>query len=410
MESWDFEDIGANSNKRFHIEFEEGLFNTDTDDAGEANFSLSDVSGTQFQLQARWLDYRHGRQLRVDWSSVDTSRYTVFPPPASLPAISSIASLPSAQLPASIGWSLNGTCCMMIQEKAISLPSTPFLTDLGTGWMQYYEDVIGNLTPMEMSLPGTHDSGTYQMESSISSPWTRTQWRSLRQQLNSGIRVLDLRIGQNSPGDYVIVHDKYRTKYSLSRALKEVTDFISATSKEIVVLDFHRFKKLGSDSFDQGQLQSQVKAALQGFYLPEPPRSQTLNELWRGAAVGNQRVIIAWNDSSIDRSYMWPGVAQSWYSEAGSIEELQECVKNDFSSPHSSDKFWAACVFVNLAKQIPSTLEGLADVLHPHIDNWFHGCDEWSLKANIVSTDFCPDTNNMINACICASLLKGGKK
>ena len=42
----------------------------------------------------------------------------------------------------------------------------------------------------------------------LPSQWTRTQYRSLREQLDSGIRVLDLQIGQNSPGYYVIVHDE----------------------------------------------------------------------------------------------------------------------------------------------------------------------------------------------------------
>ena len=78
------------------------------------------------------------------------------------------------------------------------------------------------------------------------------------------------------------MHDKYLTKYSLSHALNEVTDFISATNKEIVVLDFHRFNKLSSDSVDFDQLKSQVKAALQGFYLAKPQGSpKSLNELWR---------------------------------------------------------------------------------------------------------------------------------
>ena len=87
-------------------------------------------------------------------------------------------------------------------------------------------------------------------------------------QLNRGIRVLDVRIGQNSPGDYIISHDTWRTKYSLSQALQEIKSFISATEKEIVILDFHRFNQLSKESFDYDQLKSQVKLALKGYYLP----------------------------------------------------------------------------------------------------------------------------------------------
>ena len=40
MESWDFEDIDANSLKRFHIQFEDRLFTTDTDDAGKVTVQV----------------------------------------------------------------------------------------------------------------------------------------------------------------------------------------------------------------------------------------------------------------------------------------------------------------------------------------------------------------------------------
>ena len=71
-------------------------------------------------------------------------------------------------------------------------------------WMKYYSDILGKLTLTKMTLPGTHDSGTYEPVSVFGSPWIKTQNLSLLDQLNRGIRVLDLRIGQNSPGDYII--------------------------------------------------------------------------------------------------------------------------------------------------------------------------------------------------------------
>lgn len=134
----------------------------------------------------------------------------------------------------------------------------------------------------EMTLPGTHDSGTYEPVSVFGMPWIQTQNLSLLDQLNRGIRVLDLRIGQNSPGDYIISHDKWHTKYSLSQALQEVKDFISATDKEIVILDFHRFNQIGDQSFDYDQLKRQVKSSLNGYYLPvSQGQGKTLSEIWK---------------------------------------------------------------------------------------------------------------------------------
>ena len=65
---------------------------------------------------------------------------------------------------------------------------------------------------------------------------------SLLQQLQYGVRALDLRhgIGQESPGNYKLVHNVFGTKLTLSEALQEVISFIDATvEKEIVILDFH---------------------------------------------------------------------------------------------------------------------------------------------------------------------------
>ena len=92
----------------------------------------------------------------------------------------------------------------------------------------------------------------------------QTQDVSLLQQLQYGVRALDLRIGQESPGNYKLVHDAFRTKYTLSEALQEVISFIDATEKEIVILDFHQFVNLefGSKDYNYIQLKEQVKQLL----------------------------------------------------------------------------------------------------------------------------------------------------
>ena len=71
---------------------------------------------------------------------MDTSRYTVFPTPTSIPGIRSSIANSSYPAIAMIGWSRDSSVCMMIQEKKVPLPSAPSLMALGTEWMQYYED------------------------------------------------------------------------------------------------------------------------------------------------------------------------------------------------------------------------------------------------------------------------------
>ena len=457
MSCWKFSDIDANSQKRFYIEFDENIFHAHTDDAGEANFQV-ETTDTSFQLQVRWLQ-DVGRFLQVNWKSTNTSKFTVFPPPSPKNTIGKL------------GWIHNGSLCMLIQEKGAPLPSlpaelpeletatnpavvtgqdgnvledqardvlasltpiptanisdeavaamkqkmvsiySPSTTPLAPQWMKYYSDVLGKLTLTEMTLPGTHDSGTYEPVSVFAKCGVQTQDLSLLDQLNRGIRVLDLRIGQNSPGDYIISHDTWRTKYSLSQALQEIKDFINATEKEVIILDFHRFNQLSEERFDYDQLKSQVKSSLKGYYLPvHQGQGKTLSEIWKTS--GQRRIVVAWNSArTIDISYMWPGVKQHWYSHADSNDELKSELKKDFTNPPSKTEMWSTCVFVTPCYKftcLPRFPYTNAENLSPMIDNWFYGCSEWTLKANIISTDFFNLFNNTIQACICASILKAG--
>ncbi len=390
INQWTFTDIQAQSQKSFTVEFEGG----GSDATADASYQLEGTN-THFQLQA--LD-SNGQQLQVDWTGTDARQYTIFPPPVNGTNI------------VSVKWIQNGSVCILIQSKAAAIPSTPKLNTLGTQWMEYYSDIINKLTLTEMCIPGTHDSGTYQPEFELGRAWIRTQSLSLRNQLDMGIRSLDLRIGQNQPGDYIITHDTWKTKYTLSQALTEVVNFIKATTVEIVVLDFHRFNVLDSgNSFDFDQLKVQVKSILQGFFIPAPEGvGKTLFELWHRPNFAQERIVITWNDPSIDASYMWPAVDQHWYSAADSQDKLFTALSTDFSNPPPRDKMWGACVF--RAVNILQTPFINAQEFKGKIDNWFHGCADWTLKANILMTDFCPDFNNVIHAAICACLLNGRKK
>ncbi len=391
MNQWSFTDIQAQSQSNFAIEFKQSGSGAKAD----VTFQLEGTN-TRFQLQA---SDATGQQLQVDWSSTDPRQYTVFPP------------LITGATAARVRWLQNGTACVLIQDKPALLPSPSQLSNLGTQWMEHYSDVIHNLTLTEMCIPGTHDSGTYQPDFVLGREWIRTQILSLRNQLNLGIRSLDLRIGQNKPGDYIITHDTWKTKYSLSQALTEVVDFIKATKVEIVILDFHRFNILNKgSSFDFDQLKAQVKSTLGGYFVPAPEGvGKTLFELWHRPNAAQERIIITWNDDgSIDCSYMWPGVDQHWYSTADSQDKLFTSLSTDFTDPPPRDKMWASCVF-RTASVFQTPFVNAKD-LRGKVDSWFYGCADWSLKANILMTDFCPDYNNVIHAAICASLLNGNKK
>lgn len=420
MNSWSFVDLSPNSQRRFFVQFSgagrKPTWQKQTRNGSSqatATFSLADKTTFVVQIQ--------GGNVVVDWGSTDFTSYAVFPPPDPSKRPTTLGTL---------GWVPNASMCMLVQKISVpsaisrfqtgvfgaavpmakSAPSLAPVTGLGPLWMSYYAQVIGSLSLTEMSLPGTHDSGTWQPACCLSTPWVRTQSCSLYDQLNLGIRVLDLRIGQVQPGEYIICHDIWRTQYSLSGALKEVKDFIDSSEKEIVILDFHRFVSLQSGvKYDFAQLTKQVKSILNGYYLPVGVgKGKTLADIWK-AGPGKGRVVVAWNDtSSLDASFMWPGVDQHWYQNASSDAILQQDLEKDFSSPPSTSVMWSSCVFRSV--NAFNTPLSNAKSSSTDIDNWFYGCADWTLKANIISTNFFQLYDNIVQACICASILKAGSK
>lgn len=406
MTSWKFRDLPSQSQERFYIEFRDGILIKAADDAGEATFQLED-SSSRFKLQARW-PYKDGEcGLKVDWSDTDINLYGVFPPIVHGNGIGKL------------GWIHNGSLSLLIIEKRTVTSVSTYLPDMNTSivtsttalpsptcglWMEHYSSLLAKLTLTEMTLPGTHNSGTYQPASVVGSLWIKTQELSLAQQLNYGIRCLDLRIGQNSPGHYVICHDTWRTRYSLAHALKEITEFIDSSTKEIVILDFHRFVNLGSGIYDYNQLRQQISSALSGYCLPPSHAGDTLEAIW--SSVGQkERIVVAWNTSNPD-TYMWPGVNQRWYRDADSLRKLYEFIKSDVQNPPRW--MWAACSF--MTPGLSSSPKANARCSNPTITNWYFGGSVFCEKANIISVDFFNKYSNVIQASIVASLLKAGKK
>lgn len=407
MNVWGFRDISSQTQERFYIEYCKGIFVRAADYSGEATFQLED-SSCQFELQVRW-PYTDGEcGLKVNWSNTDTHLYEVFPP------------MLEGEMIGKLGWICGGSLSLVIIEKGVSnsipthLPderksivssatTTKPLPTCGL-WMEHYSSLLGKLTIAEMTLPGTHNSGTYRPVSAVGTPWIRTQELSLAQQLNSGIRYLDLRIGQNYPGDYVLCHDKWRTSYSLPQAMKEFTEFIDNSAKEIVVLDFHRFVNFGCGSYDYSQLKQQIASMLSGYCMPQSRMGDTLNAIWSSGRQ-KERIVVAWNASNPD-SYMWPGVEQRWYSNADTLRKLYGSISSDMQNPPGC--MWATCAFVT--PSLLSSPRKNAIKADPTISNWFFGGSTFCEKANIISVDFFNEYSNVIQASIIGSLLKAGKK
>jgi hypothetical protein len=99
-------------------------------------------------------------------------------------------------------------------------------------WMKYVSD---DLSITQMTIPGTHDSYACKDKvPAVSREFAQTQLYSLTQQLELGVRYLDLRVGDPH---LTMVHGKLCALYgTLPQALDEVWQFLQKHSTEAVLI------------------------------------------------------------------------------------------------------------------------------------------------------------------------------
>lgn len=166
--------------------------------------------------------------------------------------------------------------------------------------MELFAPCIENLHLNELTLPGTHDAGTYKA-SGITQPLVQTQYLDINQQLSQGVRALDLRliIGNGSGDDrFEICHGTQTFELKLVDVLNQINSFLKSTSKEIIILDLHIFE--GTWTIQDYQEMSNLIIKTIGINQLISPSgiSQTLQDIWNSSG----RVVVGAREFDSDMS------------------------------------------------------------------------------------------------------------
>jgi hypothetical protein len=107
----------------------------------------------------------------------------------------------------------------------------------GANWMGRLDDS----TPLTaVSIPGTHDSGTFGVIGLDLPDISRCQntWTTFEQQLNDGIRFFDLRIGSdgNLHHGYVVCFDSWPNPITIDETFDRTIDFLNDHPTETVIV------------------------------------------------------------------------------------------------------------------------------------------------------------------------------
>ena len=336
---------------------------------------------------------------------------------------------PNPCSPAQIAWVSGGNAAigMFQHPEAISQRALHLETGLEeewvSHWMSVYRPVLSGLYLLPnkeakayLTLPGTHDSGTYSMQLCWIVPWTKTQNLDLYSQLMKGTRSLDFRTGYRPgrTGDdrFMLVHDVFETRVSLREALNAVKLFSCSHPLEVVIIDFHNFVNLKTHSMHLteeliDEISTVVKDSLNGMLIPRTSMGATLSDIWDG----KERVIAAFNESTQDK-LLWPGVHQLWAGTSVTLlPALSEFIHYTLS--HQLPIGALSSIETVLPAIMPISSEVIerpfwVPTLTPDVSLWYYPGSKWLQKSNVIAVDFIEKTN-LPQLAVASSLLKGCK-
>jgi hypothetical protein len=296
----------------------------------------------------------------------------------------------------------------------------------GASWMAQLAEHIEETPFCRVGLPGTHDSGTYQFDKEMgASPdndlastiqekldkgrllgavtdlilrniFTRLcqcQDKSIKDQLEVGIRYLDLRVAYHEESaKYFTCHGVYCV--DMKEVMQEINDFLTDNPKEIVVLDFNHLYEM--DEHHAG-LVDNVIATLGDKVADsrEVQATSTVGEYWEK---GYQAVILYCGKSCLPDypGVLWSqGQIRSPWPNVIEADALREKLKEKIED-HDTNWFFVLQGLltpdVELIKQEifesgGISIKSIATRCSSKVVDWVD--DEWKEQSlNIVVVDF----------------------
>jgi hypothetical protein len=222
LNHWSFPDIPAFSSTTVYVEFEATFF-ADNYNSGNAHvtYILGDT-GLDFKINAS--ANSDNADLNVELTNISTD----FREKGSV---------------LDLGWQHNGYVEFILSGTA----ETRFTSiDLSTDWMHKNIDILGKRVLMNLSIPGSHDSGMSENTDRTAFAGTcntQTQTHGILEQLNYGIRYFDIR-PVKSGGTYYTGHYQEldvlgyegANGQSIESIITDINQFTS-TNQELIILN-----------------------------------------------------------------------------------------------------------------------------------------------------------------------------
>lgn len=250
-------------------------------------------------------------------------------------------------------------------EGNIRAYSTRYIDLTYENWMGNSLGKIGDKSLKQITLSGTHDSGAYNLTDALMpdaesdtiedlvwlsehlmSPvgdiirdWSESQDWTFYQQLQGGMRYLDLRAGwDNSTCTWKAFHMQIGN--SILDLLTEVRAFLDSHPKEIVILEVSHFDGYPTQN-DIFTLELMIVKLFNGLFIPT---SISLNTTINTLLYNDYRVLIALDSFPVTTEYIWnTDILYNSYANTPSLAEMKsyndDKVQEYMNGEHSSQLF-----------------------------------------------------------------------
>ncbi len=191
---------------------------------------------------------------------------------------------------------------------------------ISRNWMTSIYEQIKNMQVHQLALPSAHNSGVDRNAlESIGAHWAACQDNIFATQLSNGVRVLDLRIVDNSykkdVGGSKVPRYRFTEVFecthvlpgrNIDHCLSAVRSFAEQNRGELIILDIHSFNTGRNLNDSLGRFKNKLKQ-LDHLLIPPAASSLTLAEIKQ--SYPNRNVIICWGGGAYWNTirHLWTG-------------------------------------------------------------------------------------------------------
>lgn len=277
--------------------------------------------------------------------------------------------------------------CFIYALGVFSQTCNQFGGQCQSGWMQNLPDSMKQVSIDQLKLPGSHDSAAYQlnllgtpgMEKTPSLDWikefalldstlfhllmvmTITQSLNLYQQLEQGIRALDLRILYNRAEDQFYLSHSFAT-VNFAEGLSQIKAFLDAHPAELIIITLTNDSEHGHATIPMlDRVVSLIQSILGVYLIPATTDARIANDMTLAKLVSKNQRILLTIDAALTQSYesVWPvGIVETYWPNQVNSQKSLNAIQNYLAGNQNFPKGILNGVFFTVTPDQNTALEG----------------------------------------------------